>query len=232
MTNKNNKPKQASPKSKSSPKTSLPLEVALRRQYYKDGAGFMGKIAATCLICLAISIVISVYATNKKAANRYIAVNHDGSLIELTPLNKPNQSEAVVKSWVVDALVNTFAFNYLDYKFRLNNSLSSYFTNSGGSELIGSLKEIDLFEIIQDKKLLVSMHIDTAPILIGSGILPSGAFAWKFEMTGIITLRNEKDSFTIPVKMAVTVSRRDLLSHPKGLGIARVFIEKDRSRTQ
>jgi hypothetical protein len=228
-TNKNNSPakgkkKQAEP--------SLPLEVHLRRTYYQDGAGFMGKVAVASLTCLALVIGISFYSVNKKAENKYIAVHPDGSIISLTPLNMPNHSESSVRSWLVEALVNTFEFNYIDYKARLNDSISDYFTESGGSELVKSLQDIELMSTIKDKKLLVSMNITTSPVLLGLGYTPSGAYAWKFQTKGLITLRNERQEFSVPVVMEITISRRDLLTNPKGLGIARVFMEKDRSANQ
>lgn len=224
--------KKAPAKKKQNSKSKEPddalYEVALRRQYYKDGAGFSMKMAACAAIALSLSVGLAYHSITKKTENKYLVTNPDATITKLIPLSRPNQSEAVVRNWLVEALANSLEFNYVDYRKRLNQSVGEYFTESGGSDFIASLDDIDLLDTVKDQRLLVSVDIATSPILIRNGRLQGSRFySWEFQTKGLLTLRNESVIYNIPVSMQITISRRSLLENPKGLGISRVFIKKD-----
>lgn len=228
--NKNTKNKKAVPASRAGSgkksKDTL-VEIALRRQYYKDGANYSKMLAGVSIGCMIASVMIATASINIKNKNEYLALNPDGTIINLTPLSQPNQAEPVIRNWLVEALTNTFQIDYLNFKTDLNKSIGQYFTTSGGNEFITSINNINLINTIKDKKLLVNFDVTTSPILLRSGNIGFGnAYGWDYQLNGMITMRNEKQSFSIPVVVQITVTRRNLLEDPKGLGIARVFIEK------
>ena len=149
--------------------------------------------------------------------------------MKMITLNKPNQSDATVRSWMIEAMVNTFQTDYVNYKTDMNNSIQKYFTESGGNGLTKSLEDIDLFETIRKRRMLVTFDVVKSPVLIKKGLIGTGGeYGWLFQSKGRIILRNEKESFVINVNTEITVSRRSLLIDPKGLGIAKVYIVKER----
>lgn len=213
---------------KRNPKRDMLAETQYRNKYYKDGLPLLLKACLAAGVILVGSIAVATYSIQKKSQNRYIATYPDGSILNLIPLNQPNQSNTVVKNWLSQALAETFEVDYVNYKQQLNRSINTYFTNSGGNELVKSLGDSGFLDMLTTNMFVSSLTSLSDPVLVKHGNFGAqNYYAWLFQMNGSLTLQNQQSRYVIPVKMTITVSRRNTLEYPLGLGVARIFIEME-----
>lgn len=202
--------------------------VMERLSFYDDMKAKSWKVAAVGVASLAISISMSFFVLTKKENNVYFAINNDGSIVELTPLFSPNVSDATVANWFTRALVDTFDFNYYNLKHRMNESAIKWFTPEGRRELIRTMDENGNFEVIADRKMIVSLDTSNTPIVIQSGRPSwSNSYLWKLQVPAKITYRTETSVYSNNVIVTAVVSRRSLLEDPAGLGISSIIITVD-----
>lgn len=215
-------------RAKSGSKASSSLvQVSVRKEFYKDQASKMTKMALASFLCFGASFGGLFYAIQKEPSTVYIAVNEDKTITKLIPLSQPNQKDSVVASWLSNALVDTFDFSYVNIKRHLNTSTMTYFTDNGRQELLNALEKTGNFKAIQDRKMIVSLSVDSVPLILKKGKPDfSKRYLWKIEAPATITYRTETQEYTNKVLFTVTVARDSLLSNPNGLGIHRIVIEK------
>lgn len=222
----NSKPvkKKLAPKGNEQVKGGLDIAVE-RREFYKDMYSKMWKIALAGVFSMVVSLILLVVSVNKEEKNSYFAVDQNYSLIKLVKLSEPNVNNSVVANWLTRALVDTFDFNYYNIKSHLNEASMTWFTKEGASELIKALSESGNFDVIVDRKLIVSLTVNQVPVVVKEGVL-DGIKLWKLQVPAVITYRNSSSVSSNNVIFTVTVSRVSLLSDPVGLGIAKIVMEK------
>lgn len=196
-----------------------------RREFYKDMYSKMWKIALVGVVSMLVSFVSLIYAINKEEKNSYFAVGQNFELVKMVKLSEPNVNNAVIANWLTRALVDTFDFNYYNIKAHLNESSMRWFTKEGASELVKALSESGNFDVIVDRKLIVSLSVDQVPVVIKEGVL-DGVRLWKLQVPAVISYRNSSSVSSNNVIFTVTVSRVSLLADPVGLGIAKIVMEK------
>jgi intracellular multiplication protein IcmL len=226
--NKNNKVTKKSKENKSDDKNSHKKglnTVVERREFYMDMYSKMWKIALVGVTSMIISLVMTIIVINKKESNAYFAVDQNYSLIKLIALHEPNVKNGVVANWLTRALVNTFDFNYYNIKSHLNESSMKWFTSEGASELIKALDDSGNFDVIVERKLIVSLVVNQVPVVVKEGVI-NGVKLWKLQVPAVMTYRNESSVSSNEVIFTVTVSRVSLLTDPVGLGIAKIIMEK------
>lgn len=221
-----NKDKKKGLKGKRKPSTDVVVDITARRDFYKDQASKMTKLAVGSLVGVGLSLAGVFYSINKEADSVYFAVDENKALTELIALSQPNQKDAVVSNWLSRALVDTFDFNYSNMRNRLNESTMEWFTDSGRKELLNALVQSGHFKTIDTKKLIVSLAVDHVPLVVKKGNVSfTNAYLWKLEVPATITYRTESSVFSSNVLFTVTVSRRSLMQNAEGLGIARIVME-------
>lgn len=201
-------------------------EINIRREFYKDQAQKMTKMALIGVGSLVMSIASVFYALNIESKNVYFAVNKDKSLTKLIPLSKPNHKDAVVANWLSRALVDTFDFSYFNMKSHLSKATMEWYTDNGRQELLDALKESGNFDAVIDNKLIVGLSVDSVPLVAKKGNVSfTSSYLWKLEVPATLTYRTESQVYTNKILFTVTVARRSLLENAEGLGIARIVME-------
>lgn len=218
--------KKSSAKSKSS---GVAVDINSRREFYKDQASKMTKIAAVGVGCMIVSVGSVFYAITTESKNVYFALKKDKTLIDLIALSKPNHKDAAVANWLSNALVDTFDFSYFNMKKHLNTSTMRYYTDNGRKELLSALKKSGNFDAVISKKLIVGLSVDAVPLVAKKGNVSfTQNYLWKLEVPATLTFRTESQVFTNKVLFTITVARKSLLENSEGLGIARMVMEIQR----
>lgn len=225
MSDSDNKKIKKKPEAKNKLKSAL-TEINVRRDFYKDQASKMTKIAIVSIGCLAMSVGSVFFALNTESKNVYFGVNEDRSLIKLIPLSKPNQKDAVVANWLSSALVDTFDFSYFNMKKHLGQATMRWYTDNGRQELLDALKKSGNFDAVIKNNLIVGLSVDSVPLVAKKGNVSfTKSFLWKLEAPATLTYRTESQVYTNKILFTVTVERRSLLENAEGLGIARIVME-------
>jgi len=207
------------------------VEISLRREFYKDQAGKIMKLAFFSTGLVVISLVALIYAINKEPGTIYVSVDSEGRMIEIIPLAEPNYKDSIISSWLSRALVDTFDLNYVNMKSNLNRTTTEYFTDEGREKLLKELVDSGYFDTISSKKLIMSLSVDNVPLVVRKGNVGfTKSYLWKLEVPATITYRTESSVYSNKLLFTVTIARRSLAENPDGLGITRIVIENDKRK--
>lgn len=182
-------------------------------------------MAALNVVVLGINSALFYTALKASENNVYFQVDSEGRLVQAIPTDKPNQSIASVSSWLKDSLQNTFQINFYDYKESLSESLSLYFTEKGGEQLVQALKDSQSIANIEEKELWVSLVLDN-PVFVKRGVR-NGVYTWHFQVRGQLSKVNVSGAGTPDnVVFDIYVERMSESLREKGLGISRVVMDR------
>lgn len=155
---------------------------------------------------------------------RYFAVNNENRILELTPLNQPNQTDAAVISWATQAASEVMTFNFRDYRKRLQDS-SSFFNNTGWQSFLDALQKSRLLEGVEAKQQVVTAVPSEAPVITSQGVGPAnpncaaGVYCWMLDMPILITFEAGDKKVTEKQLLKLKIVRVSPLDNPAAMGI-------------
>ncbi|SHH51111.1 DotI/IcmL/TraM family protein [Ferrimonas marina] len=204
----------------------------LRNRFFNDSTKKLYVAATITVIAAVISAVSAFYNATKKAEPRFFAIDNDGSIVEMTPLEYPNQSDAVVAGWIEKALIDTFDFHYFNINQHINEATMKWFTAKGATQFVAMLKDNRFDAAVVENKLLVGLTLEHTPLLLQKVERASTGtpYSWTFAATGKITYRTATESYSDSYNFRVTVDRRSLFENAMGLGIAQLIMTERRQR--
>ncbi|KPC16933.1 Uncharacterized protein AC499_1094 [Pseudomonas amygdali pv. lachrymans] len=147
-------------------------------------------------------------------------------MIPLIALGEPNQKDTVVAQWLQNALVDTFSFDFTNINTRLNEATMKWFNDNGANELLRAMKDSGNFDVITERRMILTTTLNSTPILVGKKPNAEGVFSWTFQVDAIMTFRTQSQEFTNNVRFTVMVDRRSVLEDVNGLGISKVVMTK------
>lgn|SRR3990167_2469342 len=190
-----------------------------RRQYQLALAAFF-----LSLIVIGVLIWILLYLISHPPAPFYFAADKAGRLIQETPLTEPVPTETVT-AWATEAVQSTFSYDFINYREQLQ-SAQKYFTNYGWGQYMKTLTASNNLLALTERKMVIIAQLVEPPKVVTGGLL-GGAYAWKLEMTWLLTYWlppfNNTSQFYNPLKVSVIVQRQPLLKSYKGLGILQLI---------
>ena len=196
--------------------------IELRTSFFKS----INKALSVGIISAGAALVISSFslylATNKDTIVKFVAVNEEGKMVKLQPLNKPNLSDGAVMQWATQALVETFTMSAFDINYRLNEATAKYFTKQGAEAFLAAMKNTGNYDQIVDRKLFVSIAMEEVPIIVGNGTINGRYYAWNIMAPANITYRTGSQTYTNKVNIELTLIRRSILENESGLGINKI----------
>ena len=158
--------------------------VLNRNAFYRDGYRLLMRISIIqggVILLLVVALVCIVISMQTRQI--YFATTSDGRIINIVPLNEPYRSQAEVIAWAASTAQNVMRFGYHDYRERLQQ-VSGNFTPSGWESFTKAIKDANIIEAVQARKLVVSLDIGAAPEISAAGVR-NGIFTWdlKFPVT-------------------------------------------------
>ena len=150
---------------------------------------------------------------------RYFAVNNENRILELTPLNLPNQTDAAVISWATQSAAEVMTFSFRDYRKRLQDS-SKYFTNIGWQSFLQALQKSNLLQGVESNRQVVTMVPTEAPVITEQGLDPiTKIYYWRINMPIVITF--EAGDKRVPNRqiLKLKIVRVSPLDNPAAMGI-------------
>jgi intracellular multiplication protein IcmL len=200
--------------------------VRLRNNFYRDN--YRRVVSALLLAIIIIIALIGVvfYMITHQPTPKYFATTSDGSLIELTALDRPNQSNSAVAQWANEAAVAAYTFNFVDYRKALQ-SASDYFTQAGWKQFIAELDKSNNLRAIINRKLVMSSVATGAPVILEQGNI-RGRYSWQIQMPMLVVLESASQTIHQAYNINMIVTRVSTLDNPKGIAI-NSFVATQRS---
>lgn len=204
-----------------------PLELVLvRNAFYQESYRLTLQLSIALLFFIGFLCFFLHYEKNHSPKPVYFATTNDGAPIRLVPLNQSHLKPALVLAWATEAAVQSYTFNFVDYRVSFQ-SARNYFTPNGYYNFLSALKASLNLEAVKKQRLVAYAQIQEGSnptILRDSQSDPTfwinNAFSWEIQVPLIVTYEGEgREKIVQRMIVTLLVTRLSLLDTPYGLGI-------------
>lgn len=173
------------------------------------------------LLALAIAAFINLPKT------KYIATKDNTAICEVYPSDNPNLTDATIREFGKDAILNLYTFDYVNYEEQINTTLERNFTPIGRQATIQAMGKAGILTYVQDNALTFKSSAQNAARIEEKSVNSDGKDFWivRFPMVldiysgSLKPIDTQRHMVTVRV-VADTASS----SNPNGLGISSVTL--------
>lgn len=193
-----------------------------RRRYFFA----LGIFALSMLVIIALLFML-FFVHRHPPSPLYFATDDVTHLVEVVPVTQPNMTMDELQNWVVEAVVATYSYDYVNYRRQLQ-SAQKYFTAYGWSKYMAALTASNNLLGVERNKYVIDAKVVARPRMIAQAYL-QGALAWKFTMPLLVTYSmppyddSPNSKFSNPLTVTVIVQRQPILQSYQGLGIVQLI---------
>lgn len=191
---------------------------AMSRERYE----FQLRALYVSLVLLGISMTANIFMGIRQPEYVYYALSSDGKLTPVTPLENPIQSKEQVLSWTADSLAIAFSLSFGNYQQQLSDA-RYLFTESGWAGFQEALARNGMLETIIGQKLVTSAVPSGAPVIVASGVVEDGRYAWRIEMPMVITYNSASSQSSDNILLEAVIQRVGETENPRGLAIGQII---------
>lgn len=193
-----------------------------RERYYQDQ---LGKLSL--LILLAGGVIFLLLVLNFLLFQEtvppptYFAATDQGQILQELPLDKSNVATNELLAWVIDAMMDSHTFNFMNYS-RIVDEAKQYFTTEGYTNYLTGLSRSGITERIKRDKLVVVSSPSQAPEILKEGPYKSGNFnryLWKIRVPLSFNFRSVSVHTGDQAEAMILVMRVPTTVSPTGLSI-------------
>lgn len=203
--------------------------VNLRNNFYRDNYRNLMLVCLGLIMLAAALVYWALYERTHKPPAQYFATTYDGKLIPLIPLSEPSLTDNALLQWVTEAAVNSYTFNYVNYRKALQD-VRIYFTQSGYQFFLKALSDSNNINAVRDKKLIVSAAPTGAPLILKKGLFNNELFIWDVQLPMEISFRSANDIIRQNVTLNMRITRVPTLESPSGVGIATYVLTEGKTK--
>jgi intracellular multiplication protein IcmL len=198
--------------------------ILSRNNFYRDGYRLLLRVSLvqTLAILILVGGLVAMWMSSK-VEHVFFATTADGRIINIVPLNQPYVTDGSLVAWVADTSKRVLSLSFHDYRQRLQD-VAFNFTPKGWESFSKALKDARILELIEDRKMVSELSIESAPEIIKKGEL-NGTYYWVLQMPVALAFKGENAPQSIRGTLHMTVSRVSTLQHPKGVGIEQFLID-------
>ncbi|HEY6436740.1 MAG TPA: DotI/IcmL/TraM family protein [Ignavibacteriaceae bacterium] len=161
--------------------------------FYRTGYYSMLRVSTIKDVIIILLLFVALFLSAQGVPQTaYVAVDAEGRLTKLEPINTPALTDEQVRNFVRDAVTESFTFNYMDLDQR-TAAASKFYSDKGYSSYMGSIKTSGLKEQILDKRLLVKTVVDGSPVIQDKGVY-GGRYVWTVTVDVVRTLTDRVKS--------------------------------------
>lgn len=193
------------------------VAVTLRRDFYRDN---FRRCQLLCLMLCGIIIVETlalVHSVNTPKEVEYFATDPQGRITKLHPLSQPVISQEAILSWVNQAIVKAYTYNFVSYRQQLQ-SLSASFTPDGWKQFEKALIDTRNLQTVIAQQLVATAVATGAPVIEDQRVI-AGRYSWKISMPILVKYQSSSKNYSQSLVVRVIVQRVPVYTNPKGIGI-------------
>lgn len=185
------------------------------------------KLSLLVNVGLIILLALFIIAFINLPKTKYIATKDNTAICEVYPSDNPNITDATIREFGKDAVLNLYTFDYVNYEEQINTTLERNFTPIGREATIKAMDRAGILKYVQDNALTFKSSAQNAARIEQKSVNSDGKDFWivRFPMVLDIysgTLKpidTQRHMVTVRV-VADTASS----SNPNGLGISSVTL--------
>jgi len=210
-TKKTKKTKKSTP-----PQSGLGL-VLSRNNFYRDHYKMASLVFFLFIAINALLVFGIVYKVAHPPETQYFAITPDGRIVNSRALSDPSVSDSYVLQWTTDAVRHSFAQDYIHYRSQLQSVADDY-TAAGWTDFKNALLQSNNLRTLVDKKMVSNVTVTKPPVITQKQVV-SGHYAWKINMSIMVTYQNATNSINMPFEITVIVLREPVSKYPDQIAI-------------
>jgi intracellular multiplication protein IcmL len=198
--------------------------VTESRIWYHDQYKRAVSFALLIVVALIFSLIMNCVQLFSQPSPKYYALTHDLRVVELTPTDTANISQAKLINWVSETICTTFTFDFLNYRHVLMDVRPNY-TKGAFDGIVKSLETSGNLELVKTKRLVTRASLKGAPVIVKEGVR-KGYRMWKIELPIIISYESSQGvEASQDLIGTVVVSREDERQVPRGVLIHQLILK-------
>jgi intracellular multiplication protein IcmL len=176
------------------------------------------------LALLAVSLSANVLQIALRPEPVYFAQTPDLRITEMVPLGHPRESDAGVANWTAQLAVKTMSMDYLHWRDDLMSVKDSY-TDKAFGEMVKSLRDSGVTDMMESKKVVVRVTLTSAPIIAAKGPDEDGAYGWRMEFPLIVSYETSNGVVSNQtLDVTATVVRVPVSESPVGIRVKQLVM--------
>lgn len=156
---------------------------------------------------------------------KIIGLTNDMRVITLAPLSDPKLSNAQIVAWATRAVIDTYTFDFVNYRGQLQKAGNEYFTQEGFVAFAKELKSSGVLDRVKEGKYVLSTTVTSTPTIVSQGQI-NGRHAWKIQAPVVVTLQNSGQRSSEKRLVEIVALRSQELLDKGGVGITRFAVSK------
>ena len=137
--------------------------------------------------------------------------------MKLYPLSVPVVSNSYLLSWVNQAAVAAYTYNFVNYRAQLQ-SASDYFTPDGWRGFEQALTASRNLQTVIARKLVATAVATGAPVIEDQRVI-AGRYSWRISLPILIKYESASTQFKQSLVVRMIVVRVPTVDNPRGIAI-------------
>ena len=176
------------------------------------------------LIFLLILFIIAFINLPK---TKYIATKDNASICEVYPSDNPNLTDATIREFGKDAVLNLYTFDYINYETQINNVLERNFTPIGRDATNQAMERAGIIQYVTENALTFKSSAMNAARIEEKSVNADGKDYWIVRFPMVLDIYSGKLTPIDTQRHMVTVrivADTASVSNPNGLGVSSVTL--------
>lgn len=176
------------------------------------------------LIFLLILFIIAFINLPK---TKYIATKDNAAICEVYPSDNPNLTDATIREFGKDAVLNLYTFDYINYETQINNVLERNFTPIGREATNKAMERAGIIQYVTENALTFKSSAMNAARIEEKSVNADGKDYWIVRFPMVLDIYSGKLTPIDTQRHMVTVrivADTASVSNPNGLGVSSVTL--------
>lgn len=176
------------------------------------------------LIFLLILFIIAFINLPK---TKYIATKDNTAICEVYPSDNPNLTDATIREFGKDAVLNLYTFDYVNYETQINDVLERNFTPIGRGATNEAMARAGIIEYVTENALTFKSSAMNAARIEEKSVNSDGKDYWIVRFPMVLDIYSGKLTPIDTQRHMVTVrivADTASVSNPNGLGVSSVTL--------
>lgn len=199
------------------------MVVALRNKFFLMLYRNVLLVFLTSLLVCAFTLFLAFFFAGRPVAPQYIAINEDGTYINLSPITdcKP---DVEVHNFIMGATKRLFRYDFVNYSDQIQDA-AYFFTVPAWNAYIAMYGDSKTLEAVRENRWVVTVNISSIP-QITSTTQMNNACTWDIKLpVNVMYMGNKSQS--VNQTLYFRLQRQSVIKHPDGLGIINLVIQQD-----
>lgn len=199
--------------------------VAAQAQGLRNIRRLTAACFAMAIVSLA-SMAITVWSLTRPVKPAYFAVQPDGGILPIVPLQEPFLDHASVINFGVEAITRAFTMSFSNFRTELTD-VRVYFTPDGYKKFTAALADSNNLSLIRNNRM-TSRAVANGAVIIREGVTEGGFYVWELQIPLTITYESAAERRTEQLIVETLLRRIPTWQNASGIAVELVVAHKGR----